>query len=138
MKKEIEIFLNPNQQILLRNFQKEFRAVPFFPISIKCGDLKNLDDKISKIEAKKLSVQDGIIKIEVEIILNQKRTEGFVELCDSFKELSEIEENLQKKFQENLLKFKKISPFRICEIEREECENGRKWKILREKWGKLP
>ncbi len=131
MKTETVIFPNPNQLILIRKLQAQIGGIPVFPICIRCQELKELSDKISKSEISNLFFEDGSVFLSVKLEINQKETMGRIELSKSLSELKIRLENTEIK------QIKKISPFRIVKMESEEFKNGVKWKITAEKWVKI-
>jgi len=131
--KKIVLLPNPNQLILLRKLQKELCLLPLLPLSAECNELNDLNAKITKAELKKLEEKESdrkrIIFISLEMEINGKICEGKIELG---------EKTCQIPCNDILnIPFKKLSPFKICETEITEKENGREWKIFREKWRKI-
>jgi len=119
--------------ILLRKLQKELCLLPLLPLSAECNELNDLNAKITKAELKKLEEKESdrkrIIFISLEMEINGKICEGKIELG---------EKTCQIPCNDILnIPFKKLSPFKICETEITEKENGREWKIFREKWRKI-
>ena len=154
--KKIVIFPNPNQILLLREIQKEICSqlnknkiliIPIFPIYAECYELKNFSDKITELEPCEIFFEKEKFSLKFKIKINEKFSTGKIELCqkisqpkeqdDKILKFFEIEETKQKNFQNHLLKIKRLSPFRIVEIDVEEAENRKSWKIMREKWGKI-
>ncbi|MBQ9622122.1 MAG: hypothetical protein IJJ71_00950 [Treponema sp.] len=146
MKDEIVLLPNPNQLILLKDLQKEICRtisgfVPVYPICLKCGELCAVTDKITKADVGKVFLDKGRIFLSVGLEINGNAAEGRIELCEI------DEENLTKEAQESFsaeailsqeeIPFKKLSPFRIVEMNSEEYENGVHWEITAEKWGKV-
>ena len=152
MKNENFILPNPNQLIFLRKLQKEicdclneseFCAVPSLPICLKCENLFDLNAKITKIEANEIESDEEGVFLSVNLEINEKNESGKIELCKFNKNYGTSEEknqifaSMKNLLQNQIAEIKKISPFRICEMETEDFVNGKKWKILREKWGKI-
>ena len=140
MKDEIVLLPNPNQLILLKDLQKEIcRTIsgfmPVYPICLKCGELCAVTDKITKADVGKVFLEKGRIFLSVGLEINGIAATGRIELCEILEENPEI--NSKNDFSIEDLPFKKLSPFRIVEMNSEECENGLRWKITAEKWGKV-
>jgi hypothetical protein len=153
MKNEIVIFPNPNQEIILRNIQKELCAlinenheqglfaVPILPTCIKNDELTSMESKISKV------LSDGVVRhennfvLQIQMNINEKDSLGKIELCRIFEEKSKnnlAKELVVKKISETQLSPQiKFNSFRIVRIETENCQTGIKWKVLEEKWKKL-
>ena len=148
MKTETALFLNPNQLILVRELQKsacamlsEFSPVPTLPLCVESAELQSISDKITKAVPKEFFFENERLFLLIELEINRKQCDGKIELCRllSAKKINK-EENLReihKNTEEIRSKIKKISPFRIVELEREEFENGLKWCVLNEKWEKI-
>ena len=149
MKIKTALFLNPNQLILVREMQKsallllsEFSPVPTLPLCVTCAELHSLSDKITKATPTELFFERTSLFLSVELEINGKSCKGTIELCKILSERDCTPEEKRAEIQEAcatpLSKIKKISPFRIVELESEEYENGRTWRVLGEKWGKIP
>lgn len=139
MRTETILLPNPNQLILLRELQKEFCSVPALPLCLKCPKLNGLKDKISKAEPSGLFIEDRRLFLRVEMTVNGKCCEGRIELGD-YRLKSDNDSGEEPSFScltRKTLPFKKLSPFRIVKIETEDFENGKKWNVLEEKWGKV-
>ena len=139
MKSEIVVFPNPNQLILLRELQKKTCALPALPLCLRCAELKDIKDKITKTEPEEFLIEGNRVFIKVGMEVNGKSCEGRIELGEK-DYLTDSGNSEGMSFPcpiQESLSIKKISPFRIVEMETEEFENGTKWKILREKWGKI-
>ena len=148
---EIVILPNPNQLILLRKLQNEIcrkaGLYPVLPLCVKCEKLTGLDSKITKIEVKDLQTEENssqkIISLSVELEINGESASGRIEIGKEPGEKASSSKKWQAEFpldseiEESLGPVKKLSPFKIAELETEEFENGRRWKISGEKWGKL-
>ena len=135
MKTEIVVFPNPNQLIILRKIQKSLCDVPTLPLILKCTELHDLSDLISKAVPEGYYIEEKKLFIKVAMEINGKACEGSIELgkTNGFsQESSDINPETT-----SLLKMKKISPFRIVEMKSEEFQNGITWKIVREKWKKI-
>ncbi|MBQ0052303.1 MAG: hypothetical protein KBT11_09625 [Treponema sp.] len=150
------IFFNPNQAILFKRFQaelcknliqKEIKCAPVFPLVIECAELelnsKITEIKISGLESSRKSRTD--LALIFDIYIEEKMCKGKLKLLKFLKN-EQIEQNEDKTafsdfFSERLAEFKssikKISPFKICEMQLERTENYSTWKILKEKWVKL-
>ena len=147
---------NPNQLILVREMQKavcvalrETVPVPVLPLCVKSEKLQNLTDKISKAVPESIFFKRNchseprkeFIFLSIDMTINGKQCKGTIELCKIRSEndcnIGEKLAEIQEKCAVPLTKIKKISPFRIVELETEEYENGRTWRVLSEKWGKL-
>lgn len=140
MKDEIVLLPNPNQVILLKDLQKEICRtisgfVPVYPICLKCGELCAVTDKITKADVGQVFLEKGRISLSVELEINGNAAEGRIELCEILEENPEIDS--KNDFSIEDLPFKKLSPFRIVEMNSEECKNGARWEITAEKWGKI-
>ena len=147
---ETVIFPNPNQMILLRSLQREICCewdfLPVLPIFLKSEKLTGFNAKITKIEIDNLEKivcgEKEIVFLKVSLEINGENADGKIVLGekDSDSEKGQTDIKQPSDNDENLLSLKslkKLSPFKISEIETEELENGRRWKITREKWGKL-
>ncbi len=152
--KKIVLLPNPNQLILLRKLQKELCLLPLLPLSAECNELNDLNAKITKAELKKLEEKESdrkkIIFISLELEINGKICEGKIELGEDYRVKPDNDRGYksdndnERKTNTSVilsetknLPFKKLSPFKICETEITEKENGREWKIFREKWRKI-
>ena len=135
-KTEIVILPNPNQMILLKALQKEFRGIPSLPICLRCDALKSLSDKITRAEPREIIEEEGKIFLKVEMKINGELSEGRIELCEKTCE-SYGTTSLEKTPDLSAYSLKKLSPFRIVKMETEELENGKKWKVNEEKWCKI-
>lgn len=140
MKTEIVILPNPNQLILLRAVQKKFCAIPMLPICVRCEALQSVSDNITKAEPAEFFSDESKICLKVKMKVNGSDCNGRIELAKS-ENLQQAQELLEGDSillaREILSKIKKISPFRIAEMETEFFENGSTWRITREKWGKI-
>lgn len=159
--KKFVILPHQNQLLLIRDFQEklcnlllksEILCAPFFPVMIQSDFLSSLESageisKIKKIELEEISQQD-LVKKEAKkgeiIFLNAKINEekgkiALVQiLADSnAKTFDEMKENINALYEKLFLRIKKISPFRLCEIEIETKNFSSKWEIKSEKWGKI-
>lgn len=153
-KTEICVFPHPNQVILLREMQKvvckklnqeKFTVIQCIPLCLKCPNLTDLTVKITKADIDSIKEDvfsdKKIIYLAVNLEINGIAATGRIELCEI------DEENLTKEAQESFsaeailsqeeIPFKKLSPFRIVEMNSEEYENGVHWEITAEKWGKV-
>ncbi|MBR4600745.1 MAG: hypothetical protein IKO39_11945 [Treponema sp.] len=133
IKTETVILPDPNQMILLRKMQKEIGGIPVLPVCLRCQALTSLSDKITKAEPKDIFEKDGKIILRVEMEINGKVSEGRILLCERAFSTADSE-NVPYLSDYPL---KKLSPFRIAKMETEELPNGRRWKILEEKWCKI-
>ena len=124
---ETVLIPNPNQIILLRELQKVACFVPSLPLCVRCEELSSLKDKISKADVKGLFVDGNNLFLSIDMEVNGKACEGRIELGEKRADYA----------TDAPLKIKKISPFRIVEMELEESTNGRTWKVKKEKWGKI-
>lgn len=155
MKTKIVIFPSPNQQILLRDFQKkicsalnskrnaDFFAFPRLPLCVESENLKEMSARITKIEPTGLEFSENKFFLLLEMCVDGENSEGRLELCRIEGENPENEINFRKPEEflglesEILAKIKKISPFRLALLETESHENGLEWKVTEEKWGKI-
>lgn len=135
-KTEIVILPNPNQMILLKALQKEFRGIPSLPICLRCDALKSLSDKINLAEPKEIIEEEGKFFLKVEMEINGEHSEGRIELCEKSSDSCGTT-SLEKTVNLSDYSLKKLSPFRIVKMEIEELENGKKWKVTEEKWCKI-
>ncbi len=136
LKTEIVILPNPNQMILLKALQKEFRGIPSLPFCLRCDALKSLSDKITRAEPREIIEEEGRIILKVELEINGNLSEGRIELCEK-SSVSCGTTSLEKTADLSDYSLKKLSPFRIVKMETEELENGKKWKVTEEKWCKI-
>ncbi len=136
LKTEIVILPNPNQMILLKALQKEFRGIPSLPLCLRCDALKSLSDKITRAEPREIIEEEGRIILKVELEINGNLSEGRIELCEK-SSASCGTTSLEKTADLSDYSLKKLSPFRIVKMETEELENGKKWKVTEEKWCKI-
>ena len=153
MKSELVIFPNPNQEIILRNIQKELCALvnendeqgifllPVFPICIKNSELTSLESRITKAVSAGIVFNENSLALQIQMNINDKDSKGQIELCRIFEKKTATDlakERVAEKISvmQSLPQIK-INSFRIVRIETEECPTGRKWKVLEEKWKKL-
>ena len=157
MKVESAVFLNPNQEILIHEMQKEVCAkfakknpkkekvfcLPILPICITNEDLHE-NAKISKASPRNIFINENKIFLKIEMEIDGNESFGKIELCKQILKTTDSSKGFLLKnddFSEIFEKFseglKKISPFRLVQIEKEEYENGVAWKIKSEKWGKI-
>ncbi len=159
--KKFVIIPHQNQLLLIRDFQEklcnlllksEILCAPFFPVMIQSDFLENFQDlgeilKIKKIEIEEIS-QQNFVKKEVKkseiIFLNAKINEekGKIALIQILadskaKNFGAMKENISGLYKNLFSKIKKISPFRLCEIEIETKNFSSEWEIKSEKWGKI-
>ena len=158
MKSHTAVFPNPNQQILLIEAQRKicsllnkkfsskenFLVSPSLPVCIKSTDLKDINDRITRMKPRQFFFEDGIIFLEIGMKINGNDAKGTLELCEihceeneSLTEIKRCDVFCETGFSGILGEIKKISPFRIVEMETEEFASGKIWRILREKWGKI-
>lgn len=153
MKSEIVIFPNPNQEIILRNLQKEFCilinenyeqdlfAIPILPICIKNQKLTSLEPKITKAISSGIVWHENKLILQIQMNINEKDSIGQIELCKIIENKTRknlTNDSLVKKISELQISPQiKINSFRIVRIEIEECHTGTKWNVLEEKWKKL-
>ncbi|WP_294429302.1 hypothetical protein [uncultured Treponema sp.] len=141
VKSETVILPNPNQLILLRELQKKLCSVPALPLCLKCSELHDITDNISKSDVKGIYIEENRIFLRIETTVNGKECEGRIELGEGVKRFNDSDDKEKERFlnlaQEMASKIKKLSPFKIAQMETEEFENGRIWKITKEKWGKV-
>ena len=157
MKSESVIFLNPNQLILMRNLQEKICAtaskkiqkteslicVPALPICVKSDDLKE-NSKITKAAPSKIYIEENKIFLKVGMEIDGCESCGKIELCEMIFENAGCtgtfglkSEDFSAIWEDFAPKIKKISPFRLVQIETEEFANGRTWKVTDEKWVKI-
>ena len=157
MKSETVIFLNPNQIILIRNLQKELCAVtyekiperksiiclPILPICVKNEELKE-KAKITKAQPFGIYIEENKILLKIEMRIDGKESSGRIEVCelifknkDSGEDFRLKSEDFSEIWEKFAPKIKKISPFRLVQMETEENENGIVWRVLKEKWEKI-
>lgn len=159
--KKFVILPHQNQLLLIRDFQEklcnlllksEILCAPFFPIMIQSDFFENFQNsgeisKIKKIGLEEISRQNFIKKETKKgeiIFVNAKINEekGKIALIQIFadskaKNFDEMKENISALYENLFSKIKKISPFRLCEIEIETKNFSSKWEIRTEKWGKI-
>jgi len=159
--KKFVILPHQNQLLLIRDFQErlcnlllksEILCAPFFPLMIQSGFLKtfqNLSEisKIKKIGIEEISRQNFIEKEAKKgdtIFLNVKINEekGKIALIQILadskaKNFDETNSKISELYESLFSKIKKISPFKLCEIEIETKNFSSKWEIKSEKWGKI-
>lgn len=134
---ETVIFPNPNQFILLRQIQKKLPGCPVFPLCLRCHAIKSIKDKVTEPEITGISQDEESIFITASLTVNGRQEEGRIDFANFFdrsqglsvREITEAEENL-------LATIKKISPFRLVNIEINKNEKGSQWNITEEKWQK--
>ena len=135
MKITTAIFLNPNQIILIRNLQKElYPALPLLPICIKNEDLHE-ESKVTKARPAGIYKQNDKIYLKIEMEIDGKESNGTIELCRFLSDENTLD--CQKLWESFSTGIKKISPFRLVQIETEEGEKGTIWRVVKEKWKKL-
>lgn len=156
---EFSIFFHQNQLLKIRKFQGEvcnfliqngIFCVPVFPLRIQC---KNLSEKpkINKLSlnpkkenfCKSEYQKNEILNLEAELEVDGNKTRGEIELVQILKKAKpryyKIGSGCEaiSNFFSEISEIKKISPFKICEIEITKTEKSAQWKILSEKWVKI-
>lgn len=159
--KNFVILPHQNQLLLIRDFQEkvcnlllksEILCAPFFPVIIQ-GDFLETFQKLSEIsKIKKIGIeeisQQNFIEKEARkgdiIFLNAKINEekGKIALIQILKDskaknFDKANSKISELYANLFSKIKKISPFRLCEIEIETKNFSSKWEIKSEKWGKI-
>lgn len=154
LKKEICIFPHPNQEILLRKMQKDiclklnnekFTAIQCMPLCLKCEKLTDLTAKITKADIDSIkkdeSTDKKILYLAVNLEINGESTKGRIDLCEFNEENSDNESQesflMEQTLSQKALSLKKLSPFRIIEMNSKKYENGVRWEITAEKWVKI-
>ena len=162
--KKFVIFPHQNQLLLIRNFQEnlcnlllknEIHCVPFFPVMIQSDFLESFESpkeisKIKKIELEEISRQDFIQNepkkgktIFLDLKINEEKAKiALIQILDDFdghkkEKFCGTKEKTCLLYENLLSKIKKISPFRLCEIEIETWNFSSKWEVKNEKWGKI-
>lgn len=148
-KSETVLLPGPNQLILLRELQKEIcaeinsldvgaLAVPCLPVCLRSAGIKDLKDKITRTETAGVRSDADTVFLEVGMTVNGEECDGKIALVRTEQcggGVSGVAVPLKDRAVSQRLR--KISPFRIAEMETEESELGREWRVLRERWGKI-
>ena len=157
LRRDTVIFLNPNQIILIRDLQKDVSfllnrslqvkekafCLPLLPICVRNKDLHE-KTRIKKAKPCGLYTTESKICLKIEMEIDGKESFGKIELCGLIFEKRDFpkgfpikNEDFSEIWEKFAPKIKKISPFRLVQIESEESEKGIVWKVLKEKWVKL-
>ena len=116
-------------------------CLPLHPLCIKSGNLKSGKEKIQQLAVASLVFKEDSVFLQIKMTVNQEESLGQMDLCTFYRQKEECPTSLQDSCRslaaEKLSSIKKISPFKIAEIEFQNAEKGKSWKVREIKWEKI-